>query len=134
RLRVGDLSREELLRRLADPDLSGQLERLLRARRLLEVKVAGEKRLIAIEDAARYRDALGIPLPPGIAASLLEPVASPVLELIRRYARTHGPFITQDAAERFGIDHKTVEAALRSLLLDGRVVEGGFSPNGVHRE
>ena len=133
-LRLGDLTREDLARRLASPELLQSIDRLLRARRLLEVKVAGEKRLIAIEDAARYRDALGIPLPPGIAASLLEPVASPVLELIRRYARTHGPFITQDAAERFGIDHKTVEAALRSLLLDGRVVEGGFSPNGVHRE
>ncbi len=66
------------------------LERLLRARRLLEIKIAGEKRVIAVEDAARYRDALGIPLPPGIAASLLEPVAAPVLELaapVRTYAR-----------------------------------------------
>ena len=64
-LRIGDLSREELLARLADPELVNQLERLLRSRRLLEIKIAGEKRLIAIEDAARYRDALGIPLPPG---------------------------------------------------------------------
>ena len=70
-LRIGDLTREELLRRLADPELAGQLDRLLRGRRLLEIKIAGEKRLIAIEDAARYRDALGIPLPPGIAAALL---------------------------------------------------------------
>jgi ATP-dependent Lhr-like helicase len=133
-LRLGDLTREDLARRLASPDLLQSVDRLLRARRVLEVKIAGEKRLIAIEDAARYRDALGIPLPPGIAVSLLEPVASPVLELIRRYARTHGPFTTPEPAERFGIDHKTVEAALRSLLLDGRVVEGGFRPNGVHRE
>ena len=68
------------------------LDRLLRAKRLLEVKIAGEKRLIAVEDAARYRDALGIPLPPGMPAALLQPVAAPVLELVRRYARTHGPF------------------------------------------
>ena len=62
-LRIGDLSRDELMRRLADPELAGQLDRLLRSRRLLEIKIAGEKRLIAAEDAARYRDALGIPLP-----------------------------------------------------------------------
>ena len=98
-LRLGDLSRAEIERRLTTPDLMSSLERLLRARRLLEIKIAGEKRLIAVEDAARYRDALGIPLPPGIAASLLEPVAAPVLELLRRYARTHGPFTMDEAVQ-----------------------------------
>ena len=133
-LRLGDLTRDDLVRRLASVELLQSVDRLLRARRLLEVRIAGERRLIAIEDAARYRDALGIPLPPGIAASLLEPVDAPVLGLIRRYARTHGPFTSQAAAKRFGLDHNVVEQALRVLLLDGRVVEGGFRPNGVHRE
>ncbi len=133
-LRLGDLSREELLRRVLSADLLDSLTRLLRARRLLEVKVAGEKRLIAIEDAGRYRDALGVPLPPGIPASLLEPVAAPVLELVRRYARTHGPFTLQEVAARFGLDGEQIETALRALLLDGRIVEGGFRPGGVHRE
>src|SRR6202041_3016587 len=128
RLRVGDLSREELLRRLADPELAGQLDRLLRSRRLLEIKIAGEKRLIAAEDAARYRDALGIPLPPGIATALLEPVTAPVLELVRRYARTHGPFTLREMTARFALDSPQVEAALNTLLLDGRIVEGGFRP------
>ena len=63
-LRLGDLSREELARRVASPELLDHLPRLLRARRLLEIKVATEKRLIAIEDAARYRDALGVPSRP----------------------------------------------------------------------
>ena len=70
-LRLGDLSHEELARRVASRDLLESLPRLLRARRLLEIKIAGEKRLIAIEDAARYRDALGVPLPPGIPTALL---------------------------------------------------------------
>ncbi len=61
-------------------------------------KIAGEKRLIAVEDAARYRDALGVPLPPGLPTALLAPVAQPVLELARRYARTHGPFTVQEIA------------------------------------
>jgi ATP-dependent Lhr-like helicase len=133
-LRIGDLSREELLRRLADPELAGQLDRLLRSRRLLEIKIAGEKRLIAAEDAARYRDALGIPLPPGIAAALLEPVAAPVLELVRRYARTHGPFTLREITARFSLDGAQVESALNGLLVDGRIVEGGFRPGGVYRE
>jgi ATP-dependent helicase Lhr and Lhr-like helicase len=133
-LRLGDLNRAELLRRLAAPDVAIHTERLLRARRLLEVKLAGEKRLIAVEDAARYRDALGIPLPPGLPKALLERVALPVLELVRRYARTHGPFTQSEAAARFGLDAQPVEAALRRLLLDGRIVEGGFRPGGVHRE
>ena len=133
-LRIGDLTREELLRRLADPELIHQLDRLLRGRRLLEIKIAGEKRLIAIEDAARYRDALGIPLPPGIAAALLQPVASPVLELVRRFARTHGPFTLREIAARFALDAPQVESALNALLLDGRIMEGGFRPGGVYRE
>ena len=133
-LRIGDLSREELARRLAAPDLMSHLERLLRARRLLEIKLAGEKRLIAVEDAARYRDALGIPLPPGIPKALLEAVTAPVIELARRFARTHGPFTLQEIASRFSFSEKQVESALHALLLNGRIVEGGFRPGGVHRE
>ncbi len=133
-LRLGDLSRAELDRRLASPGLMQSIELLLRAKRVLEVNIGHEKRLIAVEDAARYRDALGIPLPPGIAPSLLAPVTAPVLELVRRYARTHGPITAQEAAQRFGLDLQPVEAVLHALVLDGRVVEGGFRPAGVHRE
>ncbi|MGB6690148.1 MAG: DEAD/DEAH box helicase, partial [Terracidiphilus sp.] len=79
-LRLGDLSREELARRVVSSDLLQHVDRLVRARRLLELRIGGERRLIAAEDAARYRDALGIPLPPGLAAALLEPVAHPALE------------------------------------------------------
>jgi ATP-dependent Lhr-like helicase len=133
-LKLGDLSREELARRVLSADLLAQVDRLVRARRLLEIRIAGEKRLIAAEDAARYRDGLGIPLPPGIAASLLEPVAHPALELIRRYARTHGPFTVRDAAARFALDAAVVEKTLKQLAADGRVLEGGFRPGGLHRE
>jgi ATP-dependent helicase Lhr and Lhr-like helicase len=133
-LRIGDLSRDELARRLADPELLNQLDRLLRARRLLEIKITGEKRLIAVEDAARYRDGLGIPLPPGIATALLQTVTAPVLELVRRFARTHGPFTLREIAGRFALDTPQIEAALNELLLDGRIVEGGFRPGGVYRE
>ena len=133
-LRLGDLSRDELARRIVSQDLLQQVDRLVRSRRLLELRIAGERRLIAAEDAARYRDGLGIPLPPGLAAALLEPVAHPVLELVRRYARTHGPFTTRQAAERFALDPVVAENALRQLVQEGRVFEGGFLPGGLHRE
>jgi ATP-dependent Lhr-like helicase len=133
-LRLGDLSREEIAHRVVDPSLLESLDRLLRSRRLLEIRIADERRLIAAEDAARYRDALGIPLPPGLAAAFLEPVAHPVLELVRRYARTHGPFTLREPAERFGLDAVVVENALRQLMAEGRVLEGGFIPGGLHRE
>ena len=133
-LRLGDLSREELSRRIASPDLLQHVDRLVRSRRLLELRIAGERRLIAAEDAARYRDGLGIPLAPGLAAALLEPVAQPVLELVRRYVRTHGPFTLREAADRFALDSDSVETALRHLAHEGRVLEGGFRPGGLHRE
>jgi ATP-dependent Lhr-like helicase len=133
-LRLGDLSRAELARRVVSADLLAHVDRLVRSRRLLELRIAGERRLIAAEDAARYRDGLGIPLPPGLAASLLEPVAHPVLELVRRYARTHGPFTPREAADRFALDAAAVENALRLLAHEGRALEGGFRPGGLHRE
>jgi ATP-dependent Lhr-like helicase len=133
-LRLGDLTRAEIARRLAEPELLESLDGLQRAGRVLEVLVAGEARLIAVEDVARYRDALGVKLPKGIPAALLTPVAEPLLELVRRYARTHGPFTAQETACRFGVATKPVEASLKRLTLDGRVLEGGFRPAGLHRE
>ncbi|HUB30886.1 MAG TPA: DEAD/DEAH box helicase [Terracidiphilus sp.] len=133
-LRLGDLSPDEMARRSANATLLEALPRMVRARRLLEVKIAGERRLVAAEDAARYRDALGIPLPPGLPTALLEPVAQPVLELVRRYARTHGPFTVRDIADRFALDSGVVEKELHLLAHDGRVLEGGFRPAGFHRE
>ena len=133
-LRLGDLSQLELGRRVSDPSVLETIPRLVRARRLLEMRISGERRFIAAEDAARYRDALGIPLPPGLPVALLEPIAHPVLELVRRYARTHGPFTLSEAANRFALDPAVVENTLRTLAAEGRVLEGGFRPTGLHRE
>src|SRR5204863_97594 len=43
-------------------------------RRAIRVRIAGEERLAAAEDAGRYRDALGIVPPAGLPAVFLEPV------------------------------------------------------------
>jgi ATP-dependent helicase Lhr and Lhr-like helicase len=133
-LKLGDLSRDEIAQRIAAPELLAHVDKLLRARRAIELPVAGQPRLIAVEDAARYRDALGMRLPKGIPAALLSPVAQPLLELIRRYARTHGPFTAREAAMRFGLDAAQVEPVLHQLVAEGRILEGAFRPGGIHRE
>ena len=133
-LRIGDLSRAELLARCISPEIALMAERLRKSRRSIEVLIAGEKRLVASEDAARFRDALGVALPAGLPEALLEPRRDAGVDLIRRYARTHGPFTTQEAAARFGLGLDAVEATLHRLVQSGRVVEGGFRPGGQHRE
>ena len=133
-LRLGDLTREELRLRCVTDEVAETVAKLMRARRVLEVQVAGEKRIIAVEDAARYRDALGVPLPPGLPSAFLQEMPDALVELVRRFARTHGPFTTPEAAIRFDLPAESVEAVLQRLVQAGKVVEGGFRPGGIHRE
>ncbi|WP_348269238.1 crosslink repair DNA glycosylase YcaQ family protein [Edaphobacter paludis] len=133
-LRLGDLTRDELRARCVSDAVAESVTKLMRARRVLEVQFAGAKRLIAVEDAARYRDALGVPLPPGLPTAFLEAAPEAVVDLLRRYARTHGPFTSHDAAGRFDLPVESVDAVLQRLVQTGRVVEGGFRPGGIHRE
>jgi ATP-dependent Lhr-like helicase len=133
-LRLGDLSRDELRARCVTEEVADSVGKLMRARRVLEVQIAGEKRVIAVEDAARYRDALGVPLPPGLPSAFLHEMPDALVDLLRRFARTHGPFTTPEAAGRFALPSESVEAVLQRLVQTGRVVEGGFRPGGIHRE
>jgi ATP-dependent helicase Lhr and Lhr-like helicase len=133
-LKLGDLSRDELALRIAAPELLSHVDKLLRAHRLIELSIAGQPRLIAVEDAARYRDALQLRLPKSIPASLLVPIAQPLLELLRRYARTHGPFTIREIAARFSLNTAQIEPVLHQLAQEGRILEGAFRPSGVHRE
>jgi ATP-dependent Lhr-like helicase len=130
-LRLGDLTAEEVAARCTD---AAALDRLLATRRALRVRIAGETGHIPIEYAARYRDALGTPLPPGIADAYLERVDRPLTELMRRYARTHGPFPTIEPAARYGVPAETLEGVLKSLHGAGKLLEGEFRPDGSHRE
>ena len=70
------------------------LEELERQRRAIEMRIGGEERWIAAEDAGLYRDALGAVPPGGLPDAFLEEVEEPLERLTRRYARTHGPFTT----------------------------------------
>ncbi|GIF10362.1 Lhr family helicase [Actinoplanes teichomyceticus] len=128
---LGDLSTAELADRGVPEDWVRTLES---ARRAIRVRVAGEERWIGIDDAGRYRDALGVALPVGIAEAYLEPVADPLGDLVARYARTHGPFLAMTCAARFGLGVFVVEQALKRLSGTGRVTSGEFSPDGAGTE
>ncbi|GAB3710818.1 ATP-dependent helicase [Nocardiopsis oceani] len=107
---------------------------LAAAGRAVRMRVAGGERWCAVEDVARLRDALGVEPPPGVPGALLEPVESPVLDLVSRYARTHGPFTSAEAADRLGLARDVVEGALRELARGSRVARGGFRPGGSGSE
>jgi ATP-dependent Lhr-like helicase len=133
-LAIGDLTGKELGLRLFRPELAEHLQALLAAKRILTVRIAGEERLIAVEDAAKYRDALGVALPADLPPALLEPAPSPLTGLLMRFARTHAAFFAAGAAGRFDLPLAAVQAALVRLRDEGRVLEGEFRPGGQTRE
>ncbi len=109
-------------------EASGYAETLVRSNRALRVNLAGRPVLSAIEDAARLRDGLGVPLPMGIPLAFIEPVADPLGDLVGRYARTHGPFTVSEAAAGLGLGTAVVLSILKRLGTESRVVEGEFRP------
>ena len=132
---LGDLSTAEAAARAVTPnDVPRWLEQLESERRVIRVRIAGDERWAAIEDAARLRDALGAALPVGIAETLLEPVADPLGDLVARYARTHGPFHPDDVGARLGLGVSVVKTALGRLEIAGRVAEGEFRPGASGKE
>ncbi len=64
----------------------------------MKLRVGGEQRWVAAEDAGLYRDALGAVPPSGLPEAFIADVPDAMERLVRRYARTHGPFETERAA------------------------------------
>ena len=121
--RRGDLRVDEYPDDLAEP--------LLAERRAVQIRVAGEERLIAAEDAGRYRDGVGAMPPGGLPEVFLEADDAPLESLVRRFARSRGPFTTAEANARFGRD---VEPVLRELERRDELVRGELRPGGTERE
>jgi ATP-dependent Lhr-like helicase len=137
---LGPLTTDEVAARLSDdgpdPHASAHalLSELVENKRALPVAFGGRSWWAAIEDAARLRDALGVPLPIGVPVAFVEPVDDPLGDLVSRFARTHGPFTTEEAAVRFGLGTAVVHDALRRLAHDRRIVEGEFRPHATGNE
>jgi ATP-dependent Lhr-like helicase len=129
---VGDLSAEESEERVQDGySAASMLEKLVGERRVALVRINGEERYIAGEDAGLYRDALGVPPPAGLPETFLEDHPDAMRALVRRYARTHGPFPTAQLTARYGVDPTP---ALRELEREGNLVRGELLPGGRERE
>ncbi|MEV6399338.1 ATP-dependent helicase [Streptomyces sp. NPDC051907] len=128
---LGPLTDAELAERGSDPRWP---QALAAARRAIQVRIAGADHWAAIEDAGRLRDALGTALPVGVPEAFTEPVKDPLGDLLARFARTHGPFTSTQAAARFGLGAAVTDGALHRLAAAGRVVQGEFHPSGIGQE
>jgi ATP-dependent helicase Lhr and Lhr-like helicase len=122
---LGDLTEAEAAQRGVLPEWLAQLGS---ARRAITVRIAGQRRWIAIEDAGRVRDALGVALPVGVPEAFTEPVADPLGDLVLRYARTRGPFAVATAADRFGLGTAVMGAVLNRMTKAGTLVRGELRP------
>lgn len=124
---LGPLREDEIGVRLTDaghaPAHLLALQQELRAFPLL---LAGRPAWAAVEDAARLRDALGVVLPDGLPAAFLQPANDPLGELLARHARTHAPFTTAEAAQRWGLGVAVADAGLEALSVQGKVLGGHF--------
>ena len=111
---------------------SGCSRELERQRRAVRMRIGGEERWIASEDAGLYRDALGAVPPGGLPDAFLEEVEEPLARLARRYARTHGPFTTRRrwrAATAWTSGRCCASSSGR-----GSLVQGELRPGGSERE
>ncbi|MGE0881846.1 MAG: DEAD/DEAH box helicase, partial [Acidimicrobiia bacterium] len=132
---LGDLTLDEIdLRCEAAGVASIWIDELVRERRAVRVRMGGDERFIAAEDASRYRDGLGAALPLGLPAAFTDPVDHPLRDLVARYARTHGPFHADAIVRRLDAPIERVRHALAELVDDDRIVLGEFRPEGVERE
>lgn len=132
---LGPLTAAEVADRVdEETDATAALSALSAARRVAEVRFAGSTWFVVVEDLSRLRDALGVPIPPGLPEVFGEPVRDPLGDLMSRYARTHGPFTAHAVAERFGIGQVIAASALARLAGERRVVEGEFLPHGAGAE
>lgn len=124
---LGPLSEAEGVARGVEP---GWLRELVVARRAFVSRIGGVDRFIAIEDAARVRDALGVTLPPGLPAVFAESVLDPLGDLLSRFARTHVPFTASEVAGQLGIGVAIATSGLDRLVAGGRLSTGAYLPGG----
>src|SRR4051794_32933309 len=130
--RLGDLADAEVRDRvLAGVDHATLLDVLERDRRAIRLRIGGEPRWVAADDAGLYRDALGAVPPGGLPEAFLSDVERPLEKIAARYARTHGPLTTAELRARYGVDPTS---ALQALERSGDVVRGELRPGGSERE
>ncbi|HEY2535878.1 MAG TPA: DEAD/DEAH box helicase [Solirubrobacteraceae bacterium] len=125
---LGDLSTAEVRERVLEGiDSQELIDGLCRERRAVSLRLAGERRYVAADDAGLYRDALGAVPPGGLPETFLADVDDALAKLVARYARTHGPFASEELRARYGVD---ASAVLRELERAGTLARGEIAPGG----
>ncbi|MFC8192729.1 DEAD/DEAH box helicase [Cellulomonas sp. NPDC057328] len=135
--RHGPLTADEVAARTrpeARTEVPAWLDELAAARRAIRVRVGGlppdrADQWAAVEDAGRLRDALGVALPVGVPEVFTEVLPDPLGDLLRRHARTHGPFPASAVAARFGLGVAVMTETLRRLEVQGVLVQGRLRPD-----
>jgi ATP-dependent Lhr-like helicase len=129
---LGDLTTSEVQARCIDGvSAERMLDELQAERRAVTMRIGGEERWIAADDAGLYRDAFGAVPPGGLPEAFLATVDDPLVRLVRRFARTHGPFTTGELTSRYTVDLSLV---LRELERAGDLIRGELRPEGTERE
>jgi ATP-dependent Lhr-like helicase len=125
---LGDLTAAEVRERVLDGiDSEELLAGLCRERRAITLRLGGEQRYVAAADAGLYRDALAAVPPGGLPDAFLAEVDDALAQLVARYARTHGPFTSEQLHARYGVD---ASAVLRELERAGTLARGEIAPGG----
>ncbi|AWT52737.1 ATP-dependent helicase [Mycolicibacterium smegmatis] len=124
---LGPLTEAEIAQRCTADNIGAWLDGLHAAKRALPVTYAGQTWWAAVEDIGLLRDGIGVPVPVGVPAAFTESASDPLGDLIGRYARTRGPFTTEQTAARFGLGVRVASDVLSRMAVDGRLIRGEFA-------
>ncbi|MFS0291857.1 DEAD/DEAH box helicase [Corynebacterium striatum] len=93
--------------------------------RVMRVRIGGREHFAQPLDAPLLRDALGVPVPPGVPAQQAT-ITDALQQLVSRWARTRGPFVLRDLQDAFGLSASTAHTALQSIdtIVEGRYRQG----------
>ena len=121
---LGPMTLDDLAARHRDTrdDLNHWLDELLAERRAFALTLGESQRIACMDDAARLRDALGVRLPADLPDAWLNPVATPLADLMMRYVQTHTLFTVVQIAHEFGLGVAVAQDALESLRAQGKVM------------
>lgn len=124
---LGPLTEADIAQRCTADNIGAWLDGLHAAKRALPVTYAGQTWWAAVEDIGLLRDGIGVPVPVGVPAAFTESASDPLGDLIGRYARTRGPFTTEQTAARFGLGVRVASDVLSRMAVDGRLIRGEFA-------
>lgn len=120
---LGPLTVEEIAVRTEGGEVAVLLADLEAAHRAFSAVISGEKRWAAADDGPRLSAVLGIAAP--LWAQREGKLSRPLDGLAARFARTHGPFDSEEAACTLGVGVALAAESLERLAAEGRLVRLG---------